>query len=216
LSERNCYHMKCRWLSPLTTFNQMQIESTDKADFEVLMHRLRDGSEEAAWELVERYGSSVQRVIRRSLNEQMRSKFDSIDFVQAVWFSLFREREKFAGFQSPAQLMAYLMGMAKNKLAHEHRRRLQTQKHDLRREQFVNENKVSLAECVTSVAPRPSEVAQVRELWNSIIAGESEQNQSIVKYRISGMTFEEIGLQLGINERTARRVIDRLSKEAEQ
>jgi RNA polymerase sigma factor (sigma-70 family) len=192
----------------------MQIEHSEETEFAGLMSRLRDGSEEAAWQLVDRYGSSVQRVIRRSLNEHMRSKFDSIDFVQAVWFSLFKERERFNDFQSPSQLTAFLLGMAKNKLAHEHRRRLQTQKHDLRREQPViseDENHSPGSNC-----PRPSQIAQARELWNSLIAGESEQNQGIVKLRLAGMTYEEIGSQLGINERTARRVIDRLSKEADE
>ena len=180
------------------------------------MRRLRDGSEEAAWELVEHYGSSVQRVIRRSLNEQMRSKFDSIDFVQAVWFSLFKERERFNSFQSPAQLSAFLMGMARNKLAHEHRRRLQTQKHDVRREQAADDLNAYDSHYPETSCPRPSQVAQARELWNSIIAGESEQNQGIVKLRLAGMTYEEIGSTLGIHERTARRVIDRLSKEADE
>ena len=192
----------------------MQIESSEATEFASLMRRLRDGSEEAAWELVEHYGNSVQRVIRRSLNEQMRSKFDSIDFVQAVWFSLFKERERFNSFQSPAQLTAFLMGMAKNKLAHEHRRRLQTKKHDLRREQAINSEEES--HYPGSNSPRPSQIAQARELWNSIIAGESEQNQGIVKLRLAGMTYEEIGSTLGIHERTARRVIDRLSKEADE
>jgi RNA polymerase sigma-70 factor (ECF subfamily) len=191
----------------------MQIESAESTEFASLMRRLRDGSEEAAWELVERFSSSVQRVIRRSLNEQMRSKFDSIDFVQAVWFSLFRERERFNNFQSPAQLTAFLMGMAKNKLAHEHRRRLQTKKHDLRREQPVNSEDHDYG-YQDSHCPRPSQIAQARELWNSIIAGESDQNHRIVKLRLAGMTYEEIGSTLGIHERTARRVIDRLSREA--
>lgn len=193
----------------------MQIESSEATEFASLMRRLRDGSEEAAWELVEHYGNSVQRVIRRSLNEQMRSKFDSIDFVQAVWFSLFKERERFNSFQSPAQLTAFLMGMAKNKLAHEHRRRLQTKKHDLRREQFVSSDDDE-GQYQGSSCPRPSQIAQARELWNSIIAGESEQTQGIVKLRLAGMTYEEIGSTLGIHERTARRVIDRLSKEADE
>jgi RNA polymerase sigma-70 factor (ECF subfamily) len=193
----------------------MQIEMTEKTEFDDLMRRLREGSESAAWELVERYGNSVQRVIRRSLNEQMRSKFDSIDFVQAVWFSLFRDREKFVGFQSSSQLTAYLMGMAKNKLAHEHRRRLQTQKHDLRREQQVDEQ-FQITEQPSSNIPRPSQVAQVRELWHLLLANQSEQNQQIAKLRMTGMTFEEIGTQLGINERTARRVIERLSREADK
>jgi RNA polymerase sigma factor (sigma-70 family) len=179
----------------------MQIESTETTEFAELMRRLRDGSEEAAWELVERYGSSVQRVIRRSLNEQMRSKFDSIDFVQAVWVSLFKERERFNSFQSPAQLSAFLMGMAKNKLAHEHRRRLSTKKHDLRREQAVGSEDHE-SHYPSSNAPRPSQIAQARELWNSIIAGESEQNQGIVKLRLAGLTYEEIGSKLGIHERT--------------
>jgi RNA polymerase sigma factor (sigma-70 family) len=192
----------------------MQIEHSEQTEFAGLMRRLRDGSEEAAWELVERYGSAVQRVIRRSLNEQLRSKFDSIDFVQAVWFSLFKERERFNSFQNPAQLTAFLMGMAKNKLAHEHRRRLQTKKHDVRREQpggAEGDDHLTNSNC-----PRPSQIAQARELWNSLIAGESEQNQGIVKLRLAGLTFEEIGSKLGIHERTARRVIDRLSKEADE
>lgn len=194
--------------------NHMQIESSETTQFASLMRRLRDGSEDAAWELVEQYGSSVQRVIRRSLNEQMRSKFDSLDFVQAVWFSLFRERERFNRFETPAQLTAFLMGMAKNKLAHEHRRRLNTKKHDLRREQINDSSDHS--DDHSSTCPRPSQIAQARELWNSIIAGESEQNQSVVKLRLAGLTYEEIGSTLGIHERTARRVIDRLSKEADE
>src|SRR5262245_25454950 len=142
----------------------MQLESAKPTEFAVLMRRLRDGSEEAAWELVEHYGSSVQRVIRRSLNEQMRSKFDSIDFVQAVWFSLFKERERFNSFQTPAQLSAFLMGMARNKLAHEQRRRMQTQKHDVRREQSADSVDQD-REYLGSNSPRPSQIAQARELW---------------------------------------------------
>ncbi len=191
----------------------MQLESTKPTEFAALMRRLRDGSEEAAWELVEHYGSSVQRVIRRSLNEHMRSKFDSIDFVQAVWFSLFKERERFNSFQTPAQLSAFLMGMAQNKLAHEQRRRLETQKHDLRREESADP---ADHHYLDPNSPRPSQIAQARELWHSLMAGESEQNQGIVKLRLAGLTYDEIGSTLGIHGRTARRVIDRLSKEADE
>jgi RNA polymerase sigma-70 factor (ECF subfamily) len=195
----------------------MQLESSKPTEFAALMRRLRDGSEEAAWELVEHYGSSVQRVIRRSLNEQMRSKFDSIDFVQAVWFSLFKERERFNSFQTPAQLSAFLMGMARNKLAHEQRRRLETRKHDLRREEAVDaEDQDHEHEHIDRNSVRPSQIAQARELWHSLIAGESEQNQGIVKLRLAGLTYDEIGSTLGIHGRTARRVIDRLSKEADE
>ena len=63
-------------------------------DFRRLMQRVRDGSEEAVWDLVSVYGEAIRRAVRRVLNRNLRSKFDSLDFVQLVWKSFFRKREK--------------------------------------------------------------------------------------------------------------------------
>ena len=62
----------------------------DKHDFPSLMQQISMGSEDAAWELVERYGELIRRAVRRVLNKKLRSKFDSLDFVQLVWSSFFR------------------------------------------------------------------------------------------------------------------------------
>ena len=67
----------------------------------------------------------------------MRSKFDSLDFVQMVWASFFTEREKMAGFTEPNDLIRYLAKMAKNKLYQESRRQLKGQKHNVGRERAL-------------------------------------------------------------------------------
>ena len=62
-------------------------------NFVALMRRVREGSEAAAWELVDKYGGHLRRAVRRVLNPMLRSKFDSLDFVQLVWDSFFRRRD---------------------------------------------------------------------------------------------------------------------------
>ena len=75
--------------------------SNENSEFRKVIERVCAGSDEATWELIDTYGPHIQRVIRRKLNQKMRSKFDSLDFVQMVWASFFTEREKMAGFTEP-------------------------------------------------------------------------------------------------------------------
>lgn len=62
----------------------------DDDDFFLLMRRIREGSEDAAWELFEKYGGYIRRAVRRALNPRLRTQFESQDFVQMVWKSFFR------------------------------------------------------------------------------------------------------------------------------
>jgi hypothetical protein len=40
-------------------------------EFATLMQRVREGSEDAAWELVQLYGEAIRRAVRRALNERL-------------------------------------------------------------------------------------------------------------------------------------------------
>lgn len=185
----------------------------DATEFASLMERVRQGSQEAAWELLEHYGSHLQRYVRRSLNRDLRSKFDSIDFVQVVWASFFREPEKMRRINSEGELMAYLAAMARNKVVGEVRRRLDTQKHNARLEvpldQVFDKSKSDLS----SRDPSPSQVAIFRERWNHLVDGQPTQVKRIVELRFNGATYEEIAEELHIHERTARKAIKRLTDE---
>jgi RNA polymerase sigma-70 factor (ECF subfamily) len=167
-------------------------------EFAKLMSQVRSGDQAAAWTLIEVYGSHVLKVIRRSLNNQLRSKFDSQDFVQTVWKSFFRDRDRLLAMQSPEQLVGYIQAIARNKVIDETRRR-QTAKYNIAREEGFDD--------AIGNGPRPSEIAIVRETWDRLMAGKSDDHRRVVEMRFQGHTFAEIAKELSINERTARRVI---------
>jgi RNA polymerase sigma factor (sigma-70 family) len=176
--------------------------SSQDSEFTTLLEEVRAGSQDAAWKLVERYGRDVQRFVRRSLNHRLRSKFDSLDFVQIVWGSFFRAPERLQGIERAEQLVAYLATLAKFKVLTEVRRRLETEKYDIRREDVRDEPR-GLPDMNVSNTPTPSSVAMAKERWEQLIAGEPEQVRQIVELRLRGITFNEIADHLHIHETTA-------------
>lgn len=178
--------------------------------FAVLVAQLKEGSEEAAWELVELYGPHILRVVRRSLSREIRPKFDSQDFVQAVWASFFSHRDRLLDVDRPEQLVRLLAAMAKHKIIDEVRRRLETQKHNVRRERSIDDSKVVVQETLASGDPTPSQIAMARERWNNMMARQPKQYRQIVNLRLAGDTHREIARKAGVSQKTVQRVLRRL------
>ncbi len=182
-------------------------------DFRDLMQRIRAGSEEAAWELVERYGEPIRRAVRRALNKKLRSKFDSLDFVQLVWSSFFRARDRLDRFERPEQLAAFLFAMTRNKVGMEVRRRLLTDKYDVTRERSFDElGALGQAE-LSDREPAPIEVAIAREQWNRILLNQPTHYRRIVQLRLQGHTYQDIADSLQLAESTVRRFLKKLFRE---
>lgn len=183
------------------------------SEFTELMERVHDGSQDAAWQLLEKYGPHVKRYVRRSLNQEMRSKFDSLDFAQVVWASFFREPDRFRRLENPTALLAYLASLARNKVVGEVRRRMMSEKNDINREIGFGELEEDLHVRCAHPDPSPSSVAMARERWHQLVDNQPESVRKIVELRFMGATFPEIAEQLNINERTARKAIERLMGE---
>lgn len=191
------------------------VDESEVETFHVLMQRVREGDQEAAWTLLETYGRFVLHVVRQHLSPQLRSKFDSMDFVQNVWASFFREPEAIRDFSHPKDLVNYLRAMARNKLGMEARRRLQTAKYDIGREASLVSGESEKSPEVESDRqdtrqPTPSQIAMAREQWQRWLARQTPCHREVVRMRFSGASYEEIAQSLNINERTARRVVERL------
>ncbi|HWE38064.1 MAG TPA: sigma-70 family RNA polymerase sigma factor, partial [Isosphaeraceae bacterium] len=60
-------------------------------DIRGFIERIRAGDEEAARELLQRYEGKVRLVVRRQLPKLLRSRFDSLDFLQSVWGNFFHQ-----------------------------------------------------------------------------------------------------------------------------
>lgn len=182
-------------------------------DFRILLQRVGDGSEEAAWELVERYGDDIRRAVRRTLDRRLRSKFDSLDFVQLVWSSFFRTRGRAQQFNHPGELAAFLYKMARNKVGMETRRRLNTEKFDVKRERSLDDVPSHEESTAAGRSDAPVDVAIAREQWNRIIQGKPEHYQKIIRMRLQGHTCNDIADSLDLGERTVRRFLKKLCRD---
>ena len=188
---------------------------TPDAEFAVLMSQIRNGSEEAVGQFVRDYGPHVLRVVRRGLNRKLRSKFDSIDFVQAVWVSLFEKRQRFEQFEDPNHLFGFLAIMARNKVVGEFRRRLTTAKFNVDREELsINDSTVRDSSVLSSPGPTPSQVAVANERWQHMLEDTPERHRGVLTSRIAGASFRDAAEEAGIDERTARRVMEKLVAKA--
>lgn len=184
--------------------------------FEELVAQLKEGSQDAAWDLVELYGPYILRVVRRSLTREIRPKFDSQDFVQAVWASFFTHRDRFLNVDGPEQLVGLLAAMARHKILDEVRRRLETQKHDVRRERSMDDSSVFVKETLVSGDASPSQIAMARERWGQMMDRQPEQYRQIVNLRLAGETHEVIARTLGVSKKTVQRVLGRLLQDHER
>jgi len=178
-----------------------------------LLARIRDGNEAAARELLERYESKVRMVVRRQLPRLLRSRFDSIDFLQSVWGSFFhRIRTGPNDLHEERNLIAFLAWAARNKVIDEYRRAA-SQRQDMHREsplRFEDDGgHDQAAACET-----PSQVAEAREMYVRLNALLPEHRRIILELKAAGFTSKEIGDRLGVSERTVQRVLEDLRSRA--
>lgn len=177
-------------------------------DFQGLMGRVRDGSEDAAKELVARYGDHIVRVVRRRLNRRLRSKFDSADFQQDVWASFFANpTETFTG---PEALAAFLARLARNKVLMAVRQRCRLQKYNVDRENSLQGSAACQADDLTSRDPTPSQIVAAHEKWDQILQGQPQRYRRILTLLRQGHTHEQIARALGVQEKTIQRLVRRL------
>ena len=107
----------------------------EENDLPGFLQRIQSGDESAARELLQRYEPEVRLVVRRQLPRLLRSRFDSLDFLQSVWGSFFRRmRDAPTDFEDSRHLVAFLARAAKNKVIDEYRRAASL-KQDMHREE---------------------------------------------------------------------------------
>jgi RNA polymerase sigma factor (sigma-70 family) len=189
---------------------------------EQLLRALADGSEEAAWEIVETYSPNILRAVRRSMPVSIRPKLDSVDIVQSVWASLLVDNEEMRAFRTPEKFVAYLVGTARQKVLETYRHYTRNARRNLYRERPLNtarpEDDTATDEPEREPAllvgpdPTASAVASVRETWEGILKQCDEREQRVVQLRLSGRTNAEIAEELNMHVRTVRRILQRLTE----
>ena len=180
-------------------------------DFADLMARAKAGDQAAIRVFLTRFENEVQIMVRARLPKRLRNQYDSADFVQAVWQSFFPGlRQHAPDFEKVAHLRRYLAGVVRNKIYEQHRRLTRTEKYDVLREErlYIRRGDRDVPREVVSTDPSPSQTAQAGDRMAQLTAGRSQHEIDVIRLRRQGLTFEEIATEIGVKERTARRIID--------
>ena len=183
--------------------------------FGQIMQNVRNGSQEAAWDLIQQYGPQILRVVRRRMPDSLRRKFDSQDFVQAAWASVFTHRSRLVRFEHSGQFVAYMAAVAGNKVGMEVRRRVHGQKYNVGREKSFDDSQASPTDPVGRNEPSPSQIAVARERWFQIVGDQPHHYRQIIEMRYAGASYSEIAERLGFDESTVRRAVRRILRDQE-
>jgi RNA polymerase sigma-70 factor (ECF subfamily) len=175
-----------------------------------LLEKAWQDSDGSAREVVERYAPYILRAVRRRLDKKLRSKFDSVDFVQAVWASFFAMPPDRLQFKHHQELVNFLMGIARNKVVDVVRQRFETQKYDVKREIPLFEAAVLDERDFASRGPTASQVAIAKEEWRRAENPDTPRDERIVNWLKGGQSLESIAREIGVSVKTIRRVLDRI------
>ncbi len=179
------------------------------------MRRIAEGDEAAIAEVAGKYTGHILRVVRRILPDAMRRRFDSQDFAQTVWRVMFQERQRFAQFSDPDDLIGFLVIASRNRVLTERRKQLGAQSRDLRRE--VELRSESGDQCAVSRIPTlnglpsdcetPSQIVTGREAMTCAFESLGPREREIFALMMQGFSTQEISEQVGTSGRTVRRTL---------
>lgn len=181
--------------------------------FLLLMNGLRAGEQWAAEELCRSYGPLLRAVVRRHLHSELRSRFDSLDFVQEVWASFLALPGNRYTFESPDALRRFLTRVVQNKVVEVWRQCFGTQKYDIRRE-LPLEAETSRASGIepASSGPTPSWCAMAAEEWERLLSRFPAGHRTILIHLREGHDYEDITRLTGISPSTIKRIVRRLKE----
>jgi RNA polymerase sigma-70 factor (ECF subfamily) len=177
------------------------------APLETLLEKLAIGDSDAAERVFRDYEPFLRAMVRRRLTPMLRAKFDSMDVVQSVWADVLEGYRK-AGWQfsDQAHLRAFLARVTYNHFANLCRRNRAALEH----EQAFREEGWP-AEPATA-QPRPSQVAQADELWNTLMDLCPPAHRAILELKGQGVPLAEIAERTGFHESSVRRILYDLAK----
>lgn len=171
-----------------------------------LVRRLSSSDDSAAEELYREIAPYLRLVVRRNLPRRLRAKFDSVDIVQSVWADfidgLHRGRWRFEG---AAQLRAFLLKSARNRLIDRVRQFRVAAEHE---RPFSS----AIARRAGSEA-RPSQHAQANDLWERMFAVCPVEHRELLQMKTSGASLAAIAKCTGLHIDSIRRILRRIVRQ---
>jgi RNA polymerase sigma factor (sigma-70 family) len=176
--------------------------------FNELFRQAQLGSPEAMQIFFDKSHDTILRVIRARMNREMRSTWDSADFMQRTSQKLHSCNIKDMHFETPQAFLGYLLKIAQNEV-HQEKRKLHNRMKANGQIHALSQEEEEQAE---DLAPDAHDVFTTEEKWQEALASLSVEYQAVAIQLREGYTHREIAAALKISERTVRRVVYLLRK----
>lgn len=152
------------------------------------------------------YGPYLRMVVRRRMNDGLRSKFDSEDVLQSVWMHLLaRFRKGGWQFKSTQELRSFLWQVTSHRMTDRIRRNRRALSHEIPTDGFALDE-------IASGRPSASQSAREADLWEQLQALCSPRHRQILESRRQGLGYKEIAERFHMHESSVRRIIYELAK----
>ncbi len=180
--------------------------------FAVWLEGLRQGEEEAAREVFQRFCTRLMALARSRLDGRLRPKLDAEDIVQSVFKSFFpRLADQQFELESWDSLWSLLTLITLRKCG----RRLEhfrAARRDVQREVAGGGAADDSAPAWEAVAcePTPSEAAVLAETVAQTLGALKDRERQIVELRLQGYTVPEIAAEVGRSEHTVKWTLQRV------
>jgi RNA polymerase sigma-70 factor (ECF subfamily) len=183
--------------------------------FDDLMARLRDGQNEAAAMVFNRFATQLIELARKQLDPQIRQKVDPEDVMQSVFRSFFMRNQagQLGEFETWDNLWAMLVVMTQRKCG----RRFDyfhAAQRDVNREVSAKPRAEQSGTDigVSAEEPTPSEAAMLTETVEHLMGSLQGRQRQILTLSLQGYSTAEISTQLACTERTVYRVLERVKE----
>jgi DNA-directed RNA polymerase specialized sigma24 family protein len=186
-----------------------------RPDIASLLDRINAGDENAWTELFATCHPKLMRVVskRLSTTPSMRAVFDTNDFANDVWKSLYHNWNRYR-FANMDALMAFMKSEAVCKIVDEYRRQY-AQKRDVSRQKHLD----SLAEEggrpveLASTDPTPSKIVIADELHEQLMENQTPVEKLAIEMSQTGHSRAEIAERTGWHVRKVQRFFQNLSQQ---
>jgi RNA polymerase sigma-70 factor (ECF subfamily) len=178
----------------------------ETAGFSGLVAGLRAGDPSAVDALCRHYAPFIRAAVRRQLHPRLRTRFDSLDFVQDVWASFLAIPAERYTFDTPGALCAFLTRMAHHRVVEVCRRRFGTLKDDINREQGASDT----GDRIKSPVPTPSQWVIADEEWEQLRGRFPEGQRVVLELLRDGHSYEDIARLADVSVSTVNRIVRRL------
>lgn len=182
----------------------------DEASWNQWMARFRDGDPETVRAFWEQYGPMLHKVAAKHLADQLRRRIGPEDIVQSACRTFLRRAQGGQFQMDDAESLWRLLCAITLTKVREQARFHGRKKRGMNQEVHANPDESSAGFQPVAPGPSPEEQVEFAEQFEALLGGLDEEERQIVDLKLQECTHDQIAEQLGISERTVRRIVKRV------